>query len=226
MRFGSLGTKRGMTSIFQQGKMLPVTVLQFDRVQVTDSRTKKKNGYFAVQVGAGYRKPQRESKLMLGHFSRAKVAPKRAMAEFKVENAKQIPALGTQIFPSHFVPGQLVDVQAISKGKGFAGVMKRWGFKGQKASHGTTKKHRSPGSIGQCQDPGRVIPGKKLPGRMGGQSVTTQNLKVVQVDDDLGVLLVKGAVAGPKGGFVRISDAIKAGVQEILNQPKENVASV
>jgi len=210
LRTGLLAVKRGMTGVFtDKGRRWPVTVLQLDRVQVVKVKTRKADGYDAVQVGCGLRHAKATPRPLLGHFAQAHVAPKRKLAEFRVRDAAGLLPPGLELLADHFRPGALVDVQAVAKGKGFAGVMKRWGFKGLRATHGTSLAHRSGGSYGQSQDPGRVLPGKKMPGRMGGKKVTTQNVPVVAVDRELGVILVKGPVPGPNRGYVRISDAIK-----------------
>jgi len=167
------------------------------------------HGYWAVQVGSGSKDPRNVTRPMLGHFSKAKVAPKRTVREFRVNGEQGLLPPGTIITPDHFVEGQYVDVRANSKGKGFAGVMKRWGFKGLRASHGVSVSHRSAGSMGQSQDPGRVLPGKKMAGRMGGSRVTVQNVPIIKVDAELGVILVKGPIPGPDKAFVMVQDAIK-----------------
>ncbi|KAG4303448.1 hypothetical protein PCANB_000290 [Pneumocystis canis] len=209
-RPGLLACKKGMTSIWtENGKRIPVTVLQVDRLQITDIRTKEKNGYNAVQVGAGSRNPKNISRAMLGHFARAKVPPKSKVVEFKTKGSMESLKLGTQLFVNHFQEGAFVDIRGKSIGKGFAGVMKRWKFHGLPASHGVSISHRSAGSIGQSQDPGRVLPGKKMAGRMGGKNVTIQNVPIIKIDHENGLILVKGPVPGPDKGYVTIRDAIK-----------------
>jgi large subunit ribosomal protein L3 len=199
----------GMTRVFaDDGRHLPVTVLKVDDCQVIETRTRERDGYSAVQLGAGMAKVKNTSKAMRGHFAKAKVEPRRKVVEFRVSDDALIDA-GTVIPPSHFIPGQRVDVVGTSIGKGFAGAMKRYHFSGQRASHGVSLSHRAMGSTGQCQDPGRVFKGKKMPGHLGDKRVTVQNLEVVEVDDERGIVLVKGAVPGSKGGFVLISDATK-----------------
>ncbi|KAG4305346.1 hypothetical protein PORY_001516 [Pneumocystis oryctolagi] len=200
----------GMTCVWtEDGKRIPVTVLQVDRLQVTDIRTKKKNGYDAIQVGAGSRNPRNISKAMLGHFARAKVPPKSKVVEFRISGPISSLNLGTQLFVNHFQEGEFVDIRGKSIGKGFSGVMKRWKFHGLPASHGVSVSHRSAGSIGQSQDPGRVLPGKKMAGRMGGKNVTIQNVPIIKIDNENGLILVKGSVPGPDKAYVTIRDAIK-----------------
>ena len=209
MRTGLIAQKKGMTRRFiDGGEHVPVTVLQLDNVQVVQTRTEKTDGYNALQLGWGQAKVKNVSKPMRGHFAKAKVEPKLKLAEFRVD-ADGLIDVGREIIASHFVPGQMVDVCGISIGKGFAGGMKRHGFAGLRASHGVSINHRSLGSTGQCQDPGKVFKGKKMAGQMGNVRVTTQNLKIVDVDEGLGLILVRGAVPGSKGSFVRITDAIK-----------------
>ena len=209
MRTGLIAQKKGMTRRFLDGgEHVPVTVLQLDNVQVVQTRTEKTDGYNALQLGWGQAKVKNVSKPMRGHFAKAKVEPKLKLAEFRVD-ADGLIDVGREIIASHFVPGQKVDVCGVSIGKGFAGGMKRHGFSGLRASHGVSINHRSLGSTGQCQDPGKVFKGKKMAGQMGNVRVTTQNLKIVDVDEGLGLILVRGAVPGSKGSFVRITDAIK-----------------
>ncbi|CCJ30918.1 unnamed protein product [Pneumocystis jirovecii] len=209
-RPGLLACKKGMTSVWtEDGKRIPVTVLQVDRLQVIDIRTKKKNGYDAIQVGVGSRNPRNISRAMLGHFARAKVPPKSKVVEFRIKEPLKSLELGTQLFVNHFQEGAFVDIRGKSIGKGFSGVMKRWNFHGLPASHGVSISHRSPGSTGQSQDPGRVFPGKKMAGRMGGKNVTVQNVPIIKIDNENGLILVKGPVPGPDKGYVTIRDAIK-----------------
>lgn len=191
------------------GKRIATTVLKMENVEVMMHRTVEENGYIACQVGYGSKHPEKISRQMLGHFASKMVNPKEEVAEFRVKTKAGLLPLGTLIKPSYFKPGQFVDLRSISKGKGFAGVMKRHNFKGLRATHGTSVMHRHGGSFGQNQDPGRILPGKKMPGHLGHQQVTIQNVQVVKVDNDNGVILVKGSVAGPKGSFVKIQDAIK-----------------
>ena len=209
MRTGLIALKMGMTRVFTaDGQHVPVTVLKVDNLQVVDVRTKEANGYSAVQLGWGTAKPKNVSKSMRGHFAKAKVEPKRKMAEFRVSDDAVLP-IGAEISADHFVAGQRVDVVGTSIGKGFAGAMKRHNFKGLEASHGISISHRSHGSTGNSQDPGKVWKGKKMAGHMGAVRTTTQNLEVVSTDADRGLVLVKGAVPGSKGGYVYISDATK-----------------
>ena len=219
MRSGVIAKKVGMTRLFMEdGKQVPVTVLQLENLQVVDQRTAERDGYTAVQLGAGSVKAKRVSKAMRGHFSAAKVEPKRKVAEFRVSPDNLI-AVGEEISAEHYVPGQKVDVAGTSIGKGFAGAMKRHNFGGLRASHGVSISHRSHGSTGQCQDPGRVFKGKKMAGHMGAVRVTTQNLEVVKTDADRGLIMVKGAVPGSKGGWVTIKDAVKKKLPENVPFP-------
>lgn len=214
MRTGVLARKEGMTRMFDDnGRHVPVTVLKLDNCQVTALRDENTDGYTAVQVGAGRAKVKRTSRAMRGHFARARVEPKQELAEFRVE-PENLPEVGAEIGVNHFVKGQFVDVTGTSKGRGFAGAVKRWGFSGGAASHGAHKSHRSLGSTGGCQDPGRVFPGKKMHGHMGDATVTTQNLEVVAVDEDDQLILVKGAVPGARSSWIKITDAVKAGLPE------------
>jgi large subunit ribosomal protein L3 len=210
MRTGLIAKKLGMTRRFNDaGVHIPITVLKLDNVQVVQQRTEEHDGYNAVQLGWGQAKVKNVSKPMRGHYAKAKVEPKRKLTEFRVA-ADALVDVGQEISASHFVAGQIVDVCGISIGKGFAGGMKRHGFSGLRASHGVSINHRSLGSTGQCQDPGKVFKGKKMAGQMGNVRVTTQNLEIVDVDDDRGLILVRGGVPGSKGGFVRITDAVKS----------------
>lgn len=209
MRSGVIAKKVGMTRLFMEdGKQIPVTVLHLDELQVVAQRTTDKDGYTAVQLGAGTAKAKRTSQAMRGHFSASNVAPKRKVAEFRVAPENLI-EVGAEISAEHFLEGQKVDVSGTSIGKGFQGAMKRWNFGGLRATHGVSISHRSHGSTGQCQDPGRVFKGKKMAGHMGAAKVTTQNLEVVRTDADRGLIMVKGAVPGSKGGWVTIKDAVK-----------------
>ena len=189
---------------------MPVTVLQVENCQVVAQKTKEKHGYTAVQLGVGAAKAKNVSKPMRGHFAKAKVEPKRKLVEFRVEENGLLEP-GVELVASHFVPGQFVDISGHTVGKGFAGVMKRWNFAGLEATHGVSVSHRSHGSTGQRQDPGRVFKGKKMAGHMGTTRITTQNLEIVSVDDDKGFILVKGNVPGAKNGFLEIKDAVKKG---------------
>ena len=209
MRSGVVARKLGMTRIFNDaGRHVPVTVLKMDDVQVVSHLTAEKNGYTALQLGAGSAKAKNVSKALRGHFAKASVLPKAKLAEFRVAEDALV-EVGSTLAPSHFVAGQKVDVAGTSQGKGFAGAMKRHNFGGLRASHGVSISHRSHGSTGQCQDPGKVFKGKKMAGHMGAVRVTTQNLEIVAVDDQMGVVLIEGAVPGPKNGWVFISDACK-----------------
>jgi large subunit ribosomal protein L3 len=209
MRSGIIAKKVGMTRLFMDdGKQIPVTVLQLDSLQVVAQRTTEKDGYTAVQLGSGMAKAKRTSAAMRGHFAVAKVAPKRKIAEFRVSEDALI-EVGQEISAEHFLEGQKVDVSGNSIGKGFAGAMKRHNFKGLRATHGVSISHRSHGSTGQCQEPGKVFKGKKMAGHMGAAKVTTQNLEVVKTDSVRGLIMIKGAVPGSKGGWVTVKDAVK-----------------
>jgi large subunit ribosomal protein L3 len=209
MRSGIIAKKLGMTRLFMDdGKQIPVTVLQLDGLQVVSQRTADKHGYSAVQLGTGTIKPKRVSQAMRGHFAVAQVEPKRKVAEFRVAPENLI-EVGAEITAEHYAAGQFVDVSGTSIGKGFAGAMKRHNFKGLRASHGVSVSHRSHGSTGQCQGPGKVFKGKKMAGHMGAAKVTTQNLQVVKTDLDRGLIMIKGAVPGSKGGWVTVKDAVK-----------------
>ena len=209
MRSGVIAKKLGMTRLFMEdGRQVPVTVLQLDALQVVAQRTVETDGYTAVQLGAGTAKAKRVSAPMRGHYAKASVAPKRKLAEFRVSPDNLID-VGAEISAEHYVAGQLVDIAGTSIGKGFAGVMKRHNFGGLRASHGVSISHRSHGSTGQCQDPGKVFKGKKMAGHLGAVRVTTQNLEIVRTDADRGLIMVKGAVPGSKGGWVTIKDAVK-----------------
>jgi large subunit ribosomal protein L3 len=209
MRSGVIAKKLGMTRLFMaDGRQVPVTVLQLDQLQVVAQRTAERDGYTAVQLGAGAAKAKRTSAAMRGHFARASVEPKRKIAEFRVTPDCLID-VGAEITADHYLAGQFVDIAGTSIGKGFAGAMKRHNFGGLRASHGVSVSHRSHGSTGQCQDPGKVFKGKKMAGHLGSVRVTTQNLEVVRTDADRGLIMVKGAVPGSKGGWVTIKDAVK-----------------
>ncbi|MBK5912615.1 50S ribosomal protein L3 [Rhodothalassium salexigens] len=219
MRTGLIAKKLGMTRIFdEQGRHVPVTVLGIENCQVVAHRTKDRDGYSAVQLGAADAKVKRVSKAQRGHFAKAEVAPKRKLTEFRVAEDALVD-LGAEITAEHFVKGQKVDVVGTSQGKGFAGGMKRHNFGGLEATHGISISHRSHGSTGQCQDPGRVFKGKKMAGHMGDRRVTMQNLEVVDARADDGLLLIKGAVPGAKNGWVLVSDAVKAAAPEGLPYP-------
>ncbi|HLS58525.1 MAG TPA: 50S ribosomal protein L3 [Paracoccaceae bacterium] len=219
MRSGVIAKKLGMTRLFMEdGRQVPVTVLSLEGLQVVAQRTPEKDGYAAVQLGAGTAKAKRTSKPMRGHFAKAKVEPKRKLAEFRVSPSNLID-VGEEITADHYFAGQYVDVAGTSIGKGFAGAMKRHNFGGLRASHGTSISHRSHGSTGQCQDPGKVFKGKKMAGHMGAVRVTTQNLQVVRTDPERGLIMVKGAVPGSKGGWVTIKDAVKKPLPENVILP-------
>src|SRR3569833_1957810 len=209
MRSGVIAQKVGMMRVFTDaGEHVPVTVLRLSNCQVVGHRTKDKNGYVALQLGAGARRARTISKAERGHFAVSKVAPKREVAEFRVSDDAMIP-VGAEITADHFVAGQFVDVTGTSTGKGFAGGMKRWNFGGLRATHGVSVSHRSIGSTGGRQDPGKTFKNKKMPGHMGVDRITTLNLRVVQTDVERGLLLVEGAVPGSKGGWVTVRAAVK-----------------
>ena len=209
MRSGVIAQKVGMTRVYNDaGEHVPVTVLRMDKCQVVAQRTEDKNGYTAVQLGAGLAKVKNTPKPMRGHFAKASVEPKSKVAEFRVSPENMLD-VGAEITAGHFVVGQKVDVTGTSIGKGFQGVMKRHNFGGGRATHGNSISHRSHGSTGQCQDPGKVFKGKKMAGHLGAVRVTTQNLQVVRTDSDRGLIMVKGSVPGSKGGWVTIKDAVK-----------------
>ncbi len=209
MRSGVIAKKLGMTRLFMEdGRQVPVTVLHMDNVQVVAQKTTEKDGYNALQLGAGKAKVKNLSKAIRGHFSSAKVEPKTKLAEFRVSEDHLI-NVGQELTVGHYLEGQYVDVAGTSIGKGFAGAMKRHNFSGLRASHGVSISHRSHGSTGQCQDPGKVFKGKKMAGHMGSERVTTQNLKVVRTDLNRGLLMVRGAVPGSKGAWVTIKDSVK-----------------
>ncbi len=209
MRTGVITQKVGMMRLFtDDGRHLPVTVLKVDNCQVVAQRTVEKDGYTAVQLGSGLRKVKHTTQAVRGHFAKAQVEPKRKVAEFRVTPDNLI-AVGDEITANHFVNGQLVDVSGVTIGKGFAGTMKRHNYSGLEASHGVSISHRSAGSTGNRQDPGRTFKGKKMSGHMGQVLVTTQNVEVVKTDVDRGLIMVKGAVPGSKGSWVMIRDAVK-----------------
>ena len=219
MRSGIIAKKVGMTRLFMEdGKQIPVTVLSLEGLQVVDNRTTERDGYTAVQLGAGTAKAKRTSQAMRGHFAAAKVEPKRKLVEFRVSEDNLV-EVGAEFSAEHFVDGQKVDVTGTSIGKGFAGAMKRHNFGGLRATHGVSISHRSHGSTGQCQEPGRVFKGKKMAGHMGAARVTTQNLEVVKTDADRGLVFIKGAVPGSKGGWVTVKDAVKKKLPENVPFP-------
>ncbi len=209
MRSGVIAKKLGMTRLFlENGTQVPVTVLQLENLQVVAQRTADRDGYTAVQLGAGLAKAKRTTAAMRGHFAKAQVEPKRKIAEFRVSAANLI-EVGAEITADHYLEGQFVDIAGTSIGKGFQGAMKRHNFGGLRASHGVSVSHRSHGSTGQCQDPGKVFKGKKMAGHMGAVRTTTQNLQVVRTDANRGLIMIKGAVPGSAGGWVTIKDAVK-----------------
>jgi len=209
MRTGLIAEKVGMTRIFtESGEHVPVTVLKMDGCCVVSQRTQATDGYTALQLGYGRAKPKNISKALKGHFAKAKVEPTKELIEFRVPEELMV-AVGSEFSASHFVAGQLVDVTGTSIGKGFAGAMKRWNFGGLRATHGVSVSHRSHGSTGQRQDPGKVFKGKKMAGHLGDERITTLNIKVVAVDEEQGLILVNGAVPGSVGSIVCIRDAIK-----------------
>jgi large subunit ribosomal protein L3 len=219
MRSGVIAQKVGMTRVFTEaGEHVPVTVLRLANCQVIGHRTKDKNGYVALQLGAGARKASRLSRAERNNFAIAKVEPKRKLVEFRVDEDALIP-IGAEITADHFIVGQFVDVTGTSIGKGYAGGMKRWNFGGLRASHGVSISHRSIGSTGGRQDPGRTFKNKKMPGQMGVDRVTTLNLRVVQTDVERGLILVEGAVPGARGGWIMVRDAIKKALPKEAPQP-------
>ncbi|MEQ8510847.1 MAG: 50S ribosomal protein L3 [Rhodospirillaceae bacterium] len=225
MRTGLVAQKLGMTRVFaESGEHIPVTVLKVDGVQVVAQRTNEKDGYSAVQLGIGAAKPRNVNKAMRGHFAKAKVEPRKKLVEFRV-NPENLVEVGAEISAEHFIPGQFVDVTGTSIGKGFAGGMKRHNFGGLEASHGVSVSHRSHGSTGQCQDPGKVFKGKKMAGHMGDQRTTVQNLKIVSTDAERGLVLVSGGVPGSDNSYVLIKDAVKKALPEGLPTPAALKAS-
>ncbi|CAK0764004.1 50S ribosomal subunit protein L3 [uncultured Gammaproteobacteria bacterium] len=209
MRSGLIAQKIGMTRVFNDaGEHVPVTVLKVDNCQVVAVRTADKDGYTAVQLGVGKAKVKNVSKAMRGHFAKALVEPKRKLVEFRVAPEALLP-VGSELSVEHFVAGQYIDVTGTSIGKGFAGAMKRWNFRGLRATHGVSVSHRSHGSTGNRQDPGKTFKNKKMAGHLGAERVTVLNLSVVSVDDSRGLILVRGAVPGCEGGYVLVRDAIK-----------------
>lgn len=219
MRAGVIAQKVGMTRVFtDEGKHIPVTVLKLEGCQVVGQRTEEKNGYTAVQLGAGSVKVKNLTRAERGHFSKASVEPRRRLVEFRVSPENLID-VGAELQADHFVAGQYVDACGVSIGKGFAGGMKRHNFGGLRATHGVSISHRSHGSTGQCQDPGKVFKGKKMAGHMGQVRVTTQNLEVVSTDVERGLILVKGAIPGSKGGWVQLRDAVKKPLPDGVPMP-------
>lgn len=219
MRTGIIARKMGMTRLFVEGGThVPVTVLALDSVEVVAQRTEDRDGYNAVQIGFGKAKVKRVSKALRGHFAKAKVEPKKKLVEFRVD-ADNLVDVGVEIGANHFVAGQHVDATGTTIGKGFAGVIKRHNFGGMRASHGVSVSHRAHGSTGQCQDPGKVFKGKKMAGQMGNKRRTQQNLVVAAIDVARGLVLVRGAVPGSKGGFVYLRDAVKRALPDDAPTP-------
>jgi len=219
MRTGVIAKKLGMARFFDEaGTHVPVTVLSLDGCQVVSHRTKDKDGYVALQLGAGAKKPKNTSKAMRGHFAKGEVEPKRTVAEFHVSEDNLID-VGAELTADHYLPGQKIDVTGTTVGKGFAGGMKRWNFAGLRATHGVSVSHRSLGSTGQRQDPGKTFKGKKMAGQYGQETVTTLNLTVWRVDTERGLILVKGAIPGAEGSYVKIRDAIKQAVPADAPKP-------
>jgi large subunit ribosomal protein L3 len=219
MRTGLLTRKLGMTRVFtEDGNHVPVTVLAIDKCQVIAVRSTEKDGYSALQLGVGAAKVKNVSKAQRGHFAKAEVEPKARLAEFRVSEDAMLP-VGSEISAEHFVPGQRVDVVGVSIGKGFAGAMKRHNFGGLRASHGVSVSHRSHGSTGQRQSPGKTFKNKKMAGHLGAARATVHSLEVISADDERGVLMLKGAVPGSKGGYVMVKDAVKRRPPEGLPFP-------
>jgi large subunit ribosomal protein L3 len=209
MRTGVITQKVGMTRLFlEDGRHVPVTVLKLDGCQVTGTRTDEKDGYTAVQLGIGTIKTKRLTKADRGRFAKVEVEPRRKLVEFRVDGDKLLD-VGDTVLADHFVPGQRVDVTGITIGRGFTGAMKRWNFRGLEASHGVSISHRSLGGTGGRQDPGKTFKNKKMHGHYGTDRVTTQNLEVAKVDVERGLIMIKGAVPGSKGGWVMVRDAVK-----------------
>ena len=220
MRTGVIAKKVGMTRLFQEdGRHVPVTVLALEDCQVVSHRTADNDGYFAVQLGAGEAKQKNVAKPQREHFGKAGVGLKMRVAEFRVENEDGLVPVGSLISADHFVAGQKVDITGHTQGKGFAGAMKRWGFGGLRATHGVSLSHRSHGSTGNRQDPGRVFKGKKMAGHMGDRQRTQQNLEVVRTDADRGLLFIKGSVPGSKNGWLLVRDAVKLAAADDLPFP-------
>lgn len=219
MRTGLIAKKVGMTVIYDdEGVVTPITLLQVENCQVVKVITKEESGYSALQIGTGEVKLKNVTKPLKGHFAKNEVAPKHKLVEFRVDEQNVVPS-GTNLLVGHFVPGQFVDVTGTSIGKGFAGWMKRWGFRGLRASHGVSLTHRSGGSTGQRQDPGRVEKGKKMPGHMGAKRITAQNLQVLLVDQEKNLIGVKGAVPGHKDNYVLVKDAVKKALPKAAPRP-------
>jgi large subunit ribosomal protein L3 len=219
MRSGVIAQKLGMTRIYtEEGAQVPVTVLKVDNCQVVAHKTQEKHGYTALQLGVGTPKIKRLTKAERGHFAVAKVEPKKKMQEFRVSPELTIP-VGAEITVDHFVPGQFVDITGTSVGKGYQGGMKRWNFSGLRATHGVSVSHRSIGSTGNRQDPGKTFKNKKMPGHLGAERVTTQNIVVVKTDTDRGLIMVRGSVPGVKGAWVSVRDAVKRKLPDAAPKP-------
>jgi large subunit ribosomal protein L3 len=219
MRSGLLAQKVGMTRIFTDaGEHVPVTVLKIDQCQVVAHRTQEANGYTALQLGAGTRKVKNVTRAQRGHFAKANVEPKAKLVEFRV-TPENVIDIGAELTADHFVPGQYVDVTGTSIGKGFAGAMKRWNFGGLRATHGVSISHRSHGSTGNRQDPGKTFKGKKMAGHYGDERITTQNLEIVRTDVERGLILIRGAVPGSKGGWVMLRDAVRRPLHKDAPKP-------
>ncbi len=219
MRTGIIATKLGMSRIFDEdGIHIPVTVLKVDNVRVVSHKTQARDGYTAVQLSSGIAKVKNVSKPVRGHYAKAKVEPGRKLVEFRVDETN-LPEIGAEIIADHFLPGQYIDVVGTTIGKGFAGVMKRWNFAGLEASHGVSVSHRSHGSTGQRQDPGKVFKGKKMAGHLGVEQVTVPNLQVVSTDVEKGLIFVKGAVPGAENSYVLVKDAVKRGAPAKIPLP-------
>jgi large subunit ribosomal protein L3 len=209
MRIGVIAKKIGMSRVFDEdGIHVPVTILQLDNVKVVAHKTVEKDGYSAVQLSSGLAKVKNVTKPLRGHYAKAKVEPGRKLVEFRIDESN-FPPVGVEISATHFLPGQFVDVIGTTIGKGFAGVMKRWNFRGLEASHGVSVSHRSHGSTGQRQDPGKVFKGKKMAGHLGSERVTVSNLQIVSSDAETGFIYIKGAVPGAKNSYILIKDAVK-----------------
>src|SRR5690606_38026098 len=215
MRTGVIAKKVGMTRLFQEdGRHVPVTVLALEDCQVVSHRTTDRDGYVALQVGAGEAKQKNVAKPQREHFAKAQVPLKKRVAEFRVESEDALLPVGATITADHFIAGQMVDIQGVTQGKGFAGAVKRWGFGGMHASHGVSISHRAHGSTGQNQDPGKVFKGKKMAGHMGAKNRTQQNLEIVRTDAARGLIFVRGSVPGSKGGWLLVKDAVKVALPE------------
>jgi large subunit ribosomal protein L3 len=215
VRTGVIAKKMGMTRLFQEdGRHVPVTVLSLEECQVVGSRNQERDGYFAVQLGAGARKAKNVNKPQREAFAKAEVEPKARVAEFRVDSEDALLPIGATVTADHFIAGQMVDIQGVTQGKGFAGAMKRWGFGGMRATHGVSISHRAHGSTGQNQDPGKVFKGKKMAGHMGAKNRTQQNLEIVRTDAARGLIFVRGSVPGSKGGWLLVKDAVKVALPE------------